>query len=97
MTNKNICPEDNLRVLLAVQDIPDESTVSRRTGEYTYTLRHNLTFWTLDHKKEVAVEGFFLVDDKGTTNQVQPGTLLHWHITAEDLVDTLRDSWETSQ
>ena len=99
MTNENICPETELRVLLPAQEIPDEAIVAKRTGEERYVLRHNLKLWPDDPlKKEgattVDVFGFFLVSSRGGITQVKADKMLHWIVTAEDFIETIQRSWE---
>lgn len=103
MENKVICPEDVIRVLLHADQIPDKATVTKRTGDQEYTLSHNLVVYPIDAPKGLRSErlgdvttitGFFLVGPRASVNQVSPDKLLHWHVTAEDFVDTLRLSWE---
>ena len=39
------------------------------------------------------VEGYFLIS--GTNiNQVKEDTELHWHVSAEEFVDIMKQSWE---
>jgi hypothetical protein len=103
LDNTHICPEDPIRVLLPARMIPHDATVSKRTGELEYTLKHKLTMYCLAPETSripappIIVDGVFVVGSKGSINQVEPETMLHWHVTAEDLVDALRRSWETQQ
>lgn len=97
LTNLTINPETILRVLLHASEIPDGAAVSKRTGDKLYTLRHNVVFWDEKGVKQTVVEGFFIVDTQGNINQVKPLTMLHWNITADDLIDTLKLSWDSEQ
>lgn len=99
MPDMKICPEDMVRVLLTAENIPDTAIVTKRTGEQEYTLRHNLTIYPVTNdgavaKEKTTIEGFFLLGPRGSINQVKANQLLHWHVTAEDLVDGLVLSWE---
>ena len=98
MENKVICPEDVLLLLQPVEQIPDGATVSKRTGEQTFILRHTLKIgeYLAKNKEPLVVEGFFIISGS-YVNQVAPGTALHWHVVAEDLVETLKDSWEPEE
>lgn len=99
LINKILCPEDAVMVLLPAHKIPDGAIISRRTGDYRYTLRHGVTVYPVPKTdaKPLKIDGFFVVNERGDINQVTPDTLLHWNTTAEGLVDTLRASWETDQ
>jgi hypothetical protein len=94
MENTQICPEDELRVLLPASKIPNGATITKRTGEVVYILRQGLKVYS-DTKGErpLDIEGVFLINTRGEINQVKPDTLLHWHVTAETLVDELQSSW----
>lgn len=98
MTNDKICPETPLRVLLPACEIPDTANVTKRTGENVYTLAHNLkVYGTPNAEQPLVIEGYFLVGPRGSINQVPADRLLHWNTTAEELVDIIRQSWETEQ
>lgn len=84
-------------VLLPAKMIPDHATVSKRTGEYTMVLRHDLTVYVVKPDGPLKITGYFLVNERGDINQVTEETRLHWHVTAEELVDTLKNSWEINQ
>lgn len=94
LVNDKINPEDRVLVLLPVEMIPDGATVTKRTGDKEYIFRRNFTVWLLPDQpdRKMQIEGFFIGAD-GEVNQVKEGTLLHWHIYAEDLVDMLQGSW----
>lgn len=90
-----LCPEDQIRILLPANLIPDTSIVSKRSGESTFTLKHSLRVYPeTKGEKVLTIEGCFLVGQRGDVNQVSDKTLLHWHVTAEDFVDTMQQSWE---
>lgn len=101
--NKEICPEDVVLLLLPVGMIPDRSKVSKRTGEVQYILLHDLHVYPVKEAKglrperlveDIHIKGFFLMGERGDVNQVEAKTHLHWHVTAEDLVRVLQESWE---
>lgn len=94
MKNLRICPEDTLRMLLPAQDIPDQASVTKRGGEQSFTLRHNIKVFVLADRPAIEIEGFFLVSANGNINQVKPETELLWSVGAEELIDTLQLSWE---
>lgn len=100
LENDVICPEDMLLVLLPAKMIPHDATVTKRTGEVQYTLKHKLTMYGIPPEGSkipappTIVDGFFVVGLQGSINQVKPETLLHWHVTAEDLLMALNVSWE---
>jgi hypothetical protein len=91
--NKVICPEDEIAVVLPARMIPDRATVTKRTGDVRYVLRHDLTLYTLD-KNPTTVSGFFLVSDRGDVNQVQADKRFCWLVTAEGFVCEMRRSWK---
>lgn len=99
LDNTVLCPEDVVRVLLPAAMIPHDATVSKRTGEYTFVLKHKLTMYGIppNGSKTPApptiVDGFFVVGERGTINQVKPDTWLHWHVTVEDFMEILNRSW----
>lgn len=99
LSNNAICQEDTINVMLPAEKIPDQARVAKVGGEQPYILRHNLILWgtesEADPKKAVEVTGHFLVNERGDINQVPPGKVLRWLVTAEDLVDMLVRSWET--
>ena len=94
MKNTNICPEDTLRILLPAKDIPDQAHVTKRGGEQSFVLRHNLKLFMLADHPAIDVEGFFLVTPKGSINQVKPETELLWSVSAEEFMDVIQTSWE---
>ena len=96
MINETICPETLLRVILPAEEIPDQAEVTKVTGEEVYVLRHGLTLYSdTKGEKPVQVDGFFLVGSRGSINSIKPDKKLCWVVTAEELMDTLRCSWET--
>jgi hypothetical protein len=96
-----IGPDLLLRILLPVEVIPEGSTVSKRTGEYTYVLKRNLKIYGSTKedgdKKPMVIDGFFLVNERGDINQVAPGTLLHWNVTTLEFVNEYAESWGIDQ
>lgn len=97
-TKLKICPEDKLAVLLPAWQIPDKSTVHKRTGEQHLILRHELRLYQPQVKgterlEPVVVRGCFLLNERGDINQIEAETKLCWVTTAEDLVDTLKSGW----
>lgn len=93
MNELTICPEDIIQVLLPADKIPDGATVTKRTGVQDYVLRHQLRVYREKPEDTLEIDGLFLLGPRGTVNQVKPDTMLHWHVTAEELVDELRRAW----
>lgn len=95
MTKINICPEDEISLLLPAKEIPHGSKVSKRTGEARMTLAHNLTLHRSCDATEgsITVRGFFLIDG-ANINRIVPETILQWHVSAEDFVELLQTAWE---
>jgi hypothetical protein len=96
--SKNIDPDDELRVLLPAAMIGNGGIVSKRTGRQTFTLAHNIKVYRqASDQAPITIEGFFLLNNSGSINQVDAETELHWHVTAQDLVDILQIAWEPEE
>lgn len=93
LENDRICPEDVLGVILAATKIPDGAKVTKVKGTKDYVFRRELKVHHLD-QKPLVIDGLFLFDSRGNVNQVSETTELVWLITADELVDDLRRSWE---
>lgn len=92
--NTKICPETEIGVLLCAEDIPDEAVVTKVKGETLYVLKHRLKVYThLENKEPLVLDGLFLIGDRGSVTQVKPSQVLVWRTSAEDFVDSLRNSW----
>lgn len=102
MINEKICQETELRVLLPAEEIPDGATVSKRTGEERYVLRHNLRVFPDDELRRSGavvfdVTGYFMIGARGNVTQVQGKKMIHWVVVAEDFVETIQNSWSAKQ
>jgi hypothetical protein len=97
--NARINPETKVSILLAAEDIPNGSRVTKRGGEVSFVLKHKLTIYPVanDGSKPGApmvVDGFFLVNPgSGEVNQVKASQPLLWRTTAEGFVDAMKESW----
>lgn len=94
ITNKHICPDDEISVIVTAEKIPSGSTVTKRTGDARYVLVRNLTVYREKGAAPLVIEGYFLLGDRGSINQVTPGKRLACVTNADDFVYALKDSWE---
>lgn len=92
MTNDRICPEDFLKIILPVGQIPDKAVVTKALGEKEYRLRRNLTI-RRPHGNSIVISGYFLVADDGEFQQVHDQVSLGWKVAAEDFVELMNRSW----
>lgn len=106
LKNTALCPEDELRVLLPAEKIPDGATVAKRTGEQQFTLVHNLKVYkygggksaATQEEKPLEISGFFIISSvSGAISQVQPDTMLHWVVPLEEFYEVCRESVEGSE
>ena len=86
----NFQSEDQLKLQLEAQKIPDRSIVTKRTGNQEYVLRKNISVYS-DQKAEkpTIIQGLFLIGVRGDINQVAPDLVLCWVVKAEELYDML--------
>lgn len=90
MAEMDIEINTEFKILLPASQIPDRSTVTKRTGEKPYILRHNLKVYPVEVKGEssepMTIDGFFLCDTSGSFYQIKPDTVLCWTVEAKDLM-----------
>ena len=84
--------QEIFKVLLPASEIPVNSVVSKKTGEYKYTLLDQIKVYGLDRQQQVINnEGVrYLVGDRGNINAVADTTVLCWHVLQEDLLTYLQ-------
>lgn len=85
-----------IRIILPAGDIPDGSTVSKRTGEAKFTLVHKLVIYTYPQKElgklPNVIQGFF-INNSRSISQVSPDTELVWYTTPDELLMCVEKSY----
>lgn len=86
-----------ISVLLAASEIPEGSTVTKRTGEKEYTLRSSVQVYGQNIEIKADPGTIFLIDTRtGNANAIPSSTVLVWTTTRERLWHWLAElGWET--
>jgi hypothetical protein len=92
-----ICPEDEIELILPASAIPDKAKVRKISGVMWYVLSHDILVYRAAGDRPLSIAGSFLMGERGSINQVEPTTRLVWIINAEELVDQLTHSWRSEQ
>ncbi len=89
-----------MRIVLSAKEIPDGETVTKKTGEKEYILRHTIKIFAPQGKKgeekqvPMVIAGYFLISPNGDINQIVESTELMWRATASDLYYKLQRAIE---
>lgn len=80
------------RIILPAQDIPEDSIVTKPSGQAEFILKKKIKVHVSDvpakiTKADIDVEGYFLFGGRGSINQIGPDTKLAWEVPFEELVE----------
>jgi hypothetical protein len=88
-----------IKLILPANQIPVESTVTKKTGDKKYTLRKELRVFSIDktEQKIKAENGtVFIVSEKGDANAVSGTEELVWHATNNAALEFLQEKEDDS-
>ncbi len=83
-----------MKILMAAQDIPLGSIVTKRTGDKLYTVREGIKIYGTPEQqstREIKCDDGtrFLISETGDISIVSNDTELLWHVSDEDLYSYL--------
>lgn len=96
--NDQLCPEDEVALLLPAEKIPDGAIVCKRTGDKRYALHREIKLFRPHSEGETiptVVRGLFIVSadrPESSIGQVDPGTMLHWVVRVDELHELLEEA-----
>lgn len=87
-----------MKLLIEAREIPDNATVSKRTGDKKYTLSRTLKIYNEGAEPTVinadANTVFIQAGISVSINAINAETLLHWHVREEDLAAWLEKRYD---
>ena len=85
-----------VKVLMEAKNIPENSIVTKKTGEKRYTLKNKINVYSADdvrpeEKVKLNIDGYFLFGARGSINQIAEDLELCWMVSLEELIVLLED------